>query len=209
MFSFFPKDEKFLTLLNKLADSSHAAAHQLNALMRCPTPHDEVAAISAIIKAKADAKTTSLSITKELCRSFVTPFDREDIQLLADHLYKIPKIAEKIMERIRMHKLTRGQEDFYPQVELIQQEADVMREMIRELGSKKSSKKVLEYVSTLNQLEQKGDNIRESLLEALYASDRDIRDLLIRRDIYDMLEKVVDKFRDLSGVALQIVLKNS
>jgi uncharacterized protein Yka (UPF0111/DUF47 family) len=48
---------------------------------------------------------------------------------------------------------------------------------------------------------------RADLLAALYASERDIRDLLIRRDIYDMLERVVDRFRDVSSVALQIVLK--
>ncbi len=47
------------------------------------------------------------------------------------------------------------------------------------------------------------------LLKNLFKGDRDIRDLILRKDVYDMLEKVLDRYRDASAVALQIVLKHS
>lgn len=209
MFSIFPRDKKFHTLLDQLAGVAYDAAINLHALVHCSTPHDEVAASSGIVAAKSKAKAVSMEITKELCRSFITPFDREDIQAIADHLYKIPKITEKIMDRVRIHKLTSKNTDFIPQIDLIKQEAEAMRDIVKELSVKGDTKRILDKVALLHQLEQKGDDVRQSLLAALYTSDRDVRDLLVRRDIYDMLEKVVDRYRDVAGVAMQIVLKNS
>ena len=202
-------NRKFFDLLEQLAESSYEAANQLSTLMRCPNPHDEVSTCAAITSARSKAKAKTLEITNELCRSFFTPFDREDIQGIADLLYRIAKISEKVMERIRMHKLGGEQDDFYPQSDLIKQEAEVMRELIRELATKNNSERILSCVTRLNQLEQDGDIIRRDLMVALYESDRPTRDLLIRRDIYDMLEKVVDRFRDVAAIALHVVLKKS
>lgn len=209
MFSIFPRDKKFHILLEQMAAVAYEAANGLSDLVHGNTAHDEVAAASAIVSAKSRAKAVSMEITKELCRSFITPFDREDIQAIADHLYKIPKITEKIMDRVRLHKLTGKNDDFLPQIDLIKQEAEAMRDIVKELSIKGDAKRILDKVALLHQLEQKGDNVRQDLLSALYSSDRDIRDLLIRRDIYDMLEKVVDRYRDVAGVAMQIVLKNT
>lgn len=209
MFSIFPRDKKFHTLLNQLAAVAYDAATNLHALVHSTTPHDEVNSASGIVTAKSKAKAISMEITRELCQSFITPFDREDIQAIADHLYKIPKITEKIMERVRLHKLGGNHADFLPQIGLIKQEAEAMRDIVTELGKKGDSKRILDKVALLHQLEQKGDDIRQSLLAALYTSDKDVRELLVRRDIYDMLEKVVDRYRDVAGVAMQIVLKNS
>jgi len=209
MFSIFPRDKKFHDLLEQLSSIAYEAANNLHMLVHAATPHDEVAAASGIVTAKSKAKSVSMEVTKELCRSFITPFDREDIQAIADHLYKIPKITEKIMDRVRIHKLTGKNEDFIPQIDLIKQEAEAMRDIVKELSSKGDTKRILDKVALLHQLEQKGDDVRQHLLAALYTSDRDIRELMVRRDIYDMLEKVVDRYRDVAGVAMQIVLKNS
>ena len=61
----------------------------------------------------------------------------------------------------------------------------------------------------LQELENKGDAILGELLVELFRNSTDPRDLILRKDIYDMLEKVIDRYRDAAGVALQIVLKHS
>ena len=209
MFSLFPKDKTFIIQLNQLAEQTFIASQKLSLLMHSTNPTDAAAATATIHAAKAEAKRIANEVTGDLCRTFVTPFDREDIQQLADHLYKIPKIIEKIVDRLELHKLEGGQDDFFPQVDLIRQEADVLRDMVSMLSGKKGTAAILERITLLDQLEQKGDDVRHELLGTLYNSEREIRDLLIRRDIYDMLEKVVDRFRNVAGVAMQIVLKNS
>ena len=66
-----------------------------------------------------------------------------------------------------------------------------------------------EKVATLQDMELKGDAILGELLVTLFNEGHSTRDLILRKDIYDMLEKVLDRYRDAADVALQIVLKHS
>jgi uncharacterized protein Yka (UPF0111/DUF47 family) len=122
-------------------------------------------------------------------------------------LYKIPKPIEKVKERILLHRLVNADGDFSRQVDLIVQEAAAMEEMVQALVHRKDPKKILERAAVLQELEQQGDAVRNDLMAGLFSAQRDVRDLILRRDIYDMLEKVVDRFRDVAGVAIQVVLK--
>ncbi len=207
MFSIFPRDDRFYILLEKLTAEVVTSSQSLKTLITSQSETERQIAFETISANKTAAKNLSQEITRELCSCFVTPFDREDIQSITENLYKIPKVNEKICERLSIHKLDGVQEDFSPQVTVIAEEAEVLRSLMQDLIGKGSHKKLPAKVDELHHLEQKGDMARADLLAALYASERDIRDLLIRRDIYDMLERVVDRFRDVSSVALQIVLK--
>lgn len=207
--SIFPKEEKFYKLLAQHSLHASACAQQLKVFMDATNEADRMKASSAIDGERAAAKALAAETTMELCRSFITPFDREDIQDLSDLLYKIPKIIEKVKERIVLHGISSSEGDFIRQVDLIVEEASVMDAVVTALISGKGSAGVIRNVERLRNLEQKGDTVRNELMVELFRSDRDIRDVLLRRDIYDMLEKIVDRFRDAAGVVLQIVLKHS
>lgn len=207
-FSFFPKEDKFFQLLEAMSEEAYQATAGFREFID-HAPAERAKAIEKIYAMRAQSKVSSSKLTEELCRSFITPFDREDIQDIANILYKVPKIIEKAADRITMHGMSTEGGDFRHQADLILREAEATRVLLNALLSKKDLKTVTEKVKLLKELEHQGDKLRNELIVALFKSDRDIRDILLRRDIYDMLEKVVDRFRDLAGVALQIVLKNS
>lgn len=207
--SIFPSEHKFYGFFEQQADHALACARFLKDFMDSTDQHGREKASDAINAQRSDAKFLAGEITSELCRSFITPFDREDIQDFADIMYKIPKIIEKIKDRVIMHDISTKDGDFSRQVDLIIREAEATQELVKALISGKGSNRVTDQIARLRDLEQQGDNIRNELLVSLFKSDRDIRDLILRRDVYDMLEKVVDRFRDAAGVALQIVLKHS
>ena len=154
----------------------------------------------------------SQRITQELWKTYITPFDREDIQAFAFELYKIPKIIEKVKERMQLPGLGAGRDDFVRQINVIMQEADAMQEMVRAMVHK-DDEAVRVKVALLYELEIRGDAILKTLLVDLFSVQRpdgiDARDLILRRDIYDMLERGVDRYRDAAAVALRIVLKHS
>jgi uncharacterized protein Yka (UPF0111/DUF47 family) len=177
--------------------------------MDCPDQPAKDKASAAITASRTRAKLRAQKITEALCRSFITPFDREDIQDFSEIMYKIPKIIEKVRERVILHDISCGEGDFSRQVDLILLEAGVTRDMVQALVKNHGAKEVTDRVNMLRDLEQQGDSMRNELMAELFRSQRDVRDLLLRRDIYDMLEKVVDRFRDAAGVVLQIVLKYS
>lgn len=207
-FSFFPKEDKFFALLEAMSEEAYQATTGFKDFINCASA-ERSKAIEKIYVIRGQSKITSAKLTEELCRSFITPFDREDIQDIANILYKVPKIIEKVADRIMMHGMSTEGGDFTRQAELIIREAEATRVLLHALLSKKDLKTVTENVKILKDLEHQGDKLRNELIVALFKSDRDIREIILRRDIYDMLEKVVDRFRDLAGVALQIVLKNS
>lgn len=208
-FSFFPKEDKFFHLMDELSKQVFNSAVYFKEFIESKNPSDMQSALAKLQTARSQSKVTSSKITEELCRSFITPFDREDIQDITGILYKIPKIIEKAAERIVMHGMSVDGGDFSFQSELIVQEATAMKTLLTSLMSSEGSAAVLKSVDLLKDLEQKGDNVRNELIVDLFKSDRDIKDIILRRDIYDMLEKVVDRFRDVASVALQIVLKHS
>lgn len=201
-----PRQDHFLSMIEDLAQCVCACPQYLRDYLSSKDPAERARAGQSILDARLRSKNTASRITEELCRSYVTPFDRDDIQDFAAALYKIPKIMEKVKDRVDLHGIEGG--DFLRQIDVIVQEASAMQEIVQNLVRKPDSRKVQDKVSVLYDLEHKGDAILGELLGSLFKERSEARDLILRKDIYDMLEKVIDRYRDAAGVALQIVLKH-
>ena len=204
-----PKQEKFYTYLLELSAKASGCAHYLKTYVESKDAASRKKIRQEIESCRLLSKSAMNRMTDELCRSFITPFDREDIQSFAHHLYRIPKTIEKAVQRMDLHGLTGAEADFIRQIDLIVVEADAMEVMIGDLISKRNTKQVMEKVKLLHDLEQKGDDVLQDLLGALFKEGRDVKDLILRKDIYDLLEKVIDSYRNAAAVTLQIVLKYS
>jgi uncharacterized protein Yka (UPF0111/DUF47 family) len=201
-----PKNDQFLDMIEQLAQAVCACPQYLKAYLE---PKDATArkrAGESIIEARAASKDLAAQITAELCRSYVTPFDRDDIQDFTAALYRIPKIMEKVKERLDLHGLEGA--TFGGQIDVIMQEAQAMEDLVRDLVRKPDSRRIQDKIKVLYDLENDGDKILMQLLSELFQNFSEARDLILRKDIYDMLEKVIDAYRDAAGVALQIVLKH-
>jgi len=208
-FSLLPRQDKFNTYLIELSAKANICASYLKAYVEASDVPARKKVWLEIAACREQSKAIMGNMTGELCRSFVTPFDREDIQNLAQYLYRIPKTIEKVMQRMELHGLKGAQSDFQRQIDLIVNEAEVMGETVTDLVNRRHTKQVMQKVMQLHELEQRGDDVLQELLGALFAEGRDIKDLILRKDIYDLLEKVIDCYRDAAAVTLQIVLKYS
>lgn len=207
-FNLLPRQDHFLTMIEELAQCVCACPQYLHDYVSSKDPAARAKAGQSILDARLRSKNTAAKITEELCRSYITPFDRDDIQDFAAALYKIPKIMEKVKERMDLHGITDDGGDFTRQIDVIVEEASAMQDVVANLVRKPDSRKVQDKVSVLYDLEHKGDAILGELLGKLFKERTEARELILRKDIYDMLEKVIDRYRDAAGVALQIVLKH-
>lgn len=204
-----PRKDTFNHLLEQLSAKAHESALELRAYTQSRDPAESHRAGEAIKRIRTEAKQVSIDVTRELSVSFITPFDREDIQEFAVHLYKIPKLIEKIRERMELHGMNHQTADFSPQINVIVEEAETLQAMVTALLRRRNFAEIKDKIAVLHNLEQRGDDILNDLLKKLFSETTDARDLILRKDIYDMLEKVVDRFRDVASVTLQIVLKYS
>lgn len=204
-----PSEDKFYVLLRAMSAQAKTGTELLQQFTKEPVGPARESIGQKIAACKAEAKSLSATMTREISLSFVTPFDREDLQEFSTHLYKISKTIDKIRERFELHDLQSDGGDFSRQVDLIVQEAAAMEEIVEALTKKGGEKAIVAKVDELHDLETRGDDVLGELLKKLFRETEDARTLILRKDIYDMLERVLDRYRDASAVALQIVLKHS
>lgn len=207
--SLLPRENKFHVLIEGLSAQAASCARHLHTFVGSTDDSARARAGQAIGESRLKTKALAADMTRELCRTFVTPFDREDIQDFASDLYKIPKTIEKVRERLTLHGLHQEKGDFLRQTDLIVQEAEAMEIMVRDLVSGQSARQIQDKIAVLYDLEHKGDAVLGELLVSLFSTPHEARDLILRKDIYDMLEKIIDRYRDAAGVALQMVLKHT
>src|SRR5437016_688827 len=92
------KDEKFYDLLEASAEEAKMSAELLAKILK--DEYSGASNIHDIINTRRKDKRITQKITEELCKTFVTPFEREDIEALSLALYRIPKTVEKLVERL-------------------------------------------------------------------------------------------------------------
>ncbi len=203
---FLPNDEKFNVLFKTLASQ---CVQSIEFLEKSVLNLESTESQTELSKLKQAAKQNHETLTNELCLSFITPFDREDLLLLGFKLYKIVKLAEKIKDMIVVSGLKVHEEDFVRLVSILKKDSHVIEPLIKGFINQKL-KEVQKEAAVLNQLEGNADVLLMELVQKLCANkDLSFQEVIIRKDIYEMFEKLTDLYRDSGNIALQVILKHS
>jgi uncharacterized protein Yka (UPF0111/DUF47 family) len=200
------KSDKFFDLLEASAEESQHAVEALVEMMKAP---QEGRSLDECILSRRQEKRLNEEITTLLCSTFVTPLEREDIESLSRALYRIPKTAEKFGERLLLSQAQVHFELFDRQIALVQQAIETLREMVRQLRGTVSLDKVKANNDRLHHYEGEGDKLMLDLLREIYSGRYEALQMIVMRDLFELLEKVIDRCRDAGNVIFQIVLKNS
>ena len=140
----------------------------------------------------------------------VTALDREDIEALSNGFYKIPKTLEKVAERYILAASELRDVDFSKHVTLLEQATDITVQMLKELRRGFHMEKISELNASLQKIEGEADDLILNLLKTeLYSRRHDALKVIILKDVYELLEKAVDRCRDAGNIISQIVLKNT
>src|SRR5436853_7125567 len=97
---FLGHDEKFYDLLEASAQQADTSVHHLIDLLAKLEKSESASDLAAFAESRREDKRITQQLTEELSKTFITPFEREDIQAMASALYNIPKTLEKTAERI-------------------------------------------------------------------------------------------------------------
>jgi uncharacterized protein Yka (UPF0111/DUF47 family) len=209
MFSIFKRDETFFDLL----EASATEARHCASLLKNVAPHlggDTSAQIEAIRQSRRKHKKLAQEITERLCRTFITPLDREDIEALSTALHKIPKTVEKVAERMALCPAKFASDIVSKQVSLLDLATEEVLVMVGGLRKKMSLEKVQDYQDKLQHIEGDGDKMLLNLLRGLFNQQQvDPMEVIILKDLYEILERAIDRCRDAGNVVFQMVLKYS
>jgi uncharacterized protein len=204
---FLGHDEKFYDLLEASAQQADSSVHHLIDLLAKLEKSESASDLAAFAESRREDKRITQQLTEELSKTFITPLEREDIQALAATLYKIPKTVEKIGERILICPEDLHGHSFRRQVELLDQAAEAVVAMVKQLRKGTDIRTAREMNARLQIIEGDADKLELELLRDLYHGDYSAKHVIFLRDLYDLLEKVIDRCRDAGNVILQVVLK--
>jgi uncharacterized protein Yka (UPF0111/DUF47 family) len=202
-------DETFFDLLEQSAQQADSSVHHLIELLEKLERGDSPQSLDVFAQSRREDKRITQELTEALSTTFITPLEREDIQALAATLYRIPKTVEKIGERVLICPKDVQGRSFRKQVELLDQAAETVLAMVKQLRNGTNIETARQMNARLQTIEGEADNLEFELLRDLYQGDYGTKQLMFLRDLYELLEKVIDRCRDAGNVVLQIVLKYS
>ena len=206
----FGKDEKFYDLLEASADEALTSTKLLTSYLQRSQAFTSANDLDEFIQSRRKDKRITQQITEELCKTFVTPLEREDIEALSLSLYRIPKIVEKIVERLSIYPGSRlPAEGFQRQAALLGQAAEAVTFMVKQLRHGAKLTGVQEANERLQHTEGEADKVMLGLIKDLYHGPYDAKETMILQELFEMMEKAVDRCRDAGAVVFQIVLKYS
>ena len=206
---FLGHDQKFYDLLEASAQQADTSVHHLVDLLAKIDNKTSAPNLAAFAQSRREDKRITQELTEELTKTFITPLEREDIQALAASLYKIPKTVEKIGERMLICPQDLPKPTFARQVELLDRAAETVLAMVKQLRKGMNVGTAREMNAKLQTIEGDADELELELLRDLYQGNYDAKHIIFLRDLYELLEKVIDRCRDAGNVVLQVVLKHT
>jgi uncharacterized protein Yka (UPF0111/DUF47 family) len=202
----FSRSDKFYDLLEAGAEDARQAVAALVELLKSPQDGRD---LEEFTLRRRHTKRISEELTALVCSTFVTPLEREDIEALSTALYKIPKTVEKFGERLVLSPSFLRADMFSRQAALLKQATDTVHEMVRQLRQRPHLDKIKAENDRLHQYEGEADKLILDLLRDLYSGKYEALQAIVLRDLYELLEKIIDRCRDAGNIIFQIMLKNS
>jgi len=145
-------------------------------------------------------------INQELNRTFITPFDREDIYALASALDDVIDLAEEAADTIVLDRI----EEITPEA---QQMGDILlqigRELIKAFDQLESRKDMTSYWVRIHDLENQGDHVTRQAIGDLFQNSTDPIYIIKWKDVYSLLEKTVDRTEDVANILESVTIKNA
>ena len=200
------KDDKFFRLMEGSAEEARASIQCLVQLVKHP---NQAHALDAFAEIRRKDKRITQQLSEHLCTTFVTPLEREDIEALSNALYKIPKTAEKFGERYLLAPQHIKGWDVSKQMAMLEKAADTVVLLVKELREGVNLEKVKKQNDQLQHIEGEADKLMIESLQDLYNGDYSSLRIVILKDLYEILEKIFDRCRDVGNVVFHIVLKHS
>ena len=199
-----PRDEKFYDMFTALAERLTASAALLHELFKSPAELDSKVATIKGLEHEADNLTHD--IIDRIDRTFVTPFDREDIHALASELDDVIDLIDGTARRATIFRIQKTRPAAVVLAEVLERAARTVEEGVRDM---KDAKHVYAISEKLKVLEEEGDAVYHEAMGALFAEGGDALEVVKWKDLYDKIEDALDQCEDVGNVLQSIALKNA
>ena len=206
MFNLLPKDTVFYDLFEGLAKHAVSCAGHLHSLAAgFPNAMDEV---HRIRQEEHDADQLTHQALERLDRTFITPFDREDIHALVGELDSIVDNINALAKRLASYHVRTLEPAFVKQSEILMQATVALAEAVQKLRTTRKLTDLQAKIIEVHRLENIGDDNHLAAISKLFEPGTDPLHVIKWKEFFQFMETAIDGCEDATNVIERIILKN-
>ncbi len=206
-FSFLPKEFEFFDLFENLADCAVESSKYFHELAANGMFSTEASLRMRNIEHKGDDITHE--IINKLNKTFITPFDREDIYSLTHELDSVIDLINSVTTRINLYNITGTHDDLIQFASIIESSVAALAQAILGLREIKKPDVIKAYCIEVNRLENMGDQLRDTLIGNLFDKSKDPIHIIKWKEIFQECETILDKCEDVVNIVEAIIVKQA
>jgi uncharacterized protein len=204
---FLPRDDKFYDFFEKCAQQAVQGAVQLEQLLR--NFNDVQVKAKQIKDIEHEGDLITHDTIENLNRTFITPFDREDIHDLITSLDDVLDYIEACAERLFLFKIEKTTEESILICGVLVKSVKQLEQAVSQLRRLKDADSILRHCAEINRLENEGDYLNRAAVAKLFEPNSDPLEVIKWKEIYETMEIVTDRCEDVANVIEGIVIENS
>lgn len=206
---FQPKDKIFFSLFENVAAVLVKMGEKLSEIVNEPDFEKRAKLIKEIEDMEHVNDDYTHKIFTELGKNFITPFDREDIHHLASALDDIADYVYASAKKINFYRVNPDDIGIRKFGDLIALGCAQVYKAVAELRDMRNMRVITDALVAINSIENQGDDIFDMSIERLFATEPDAKEVIKKREIYQVMEIVTDKCEDAANVIESIIVKYS
>lgn len=205
IFNFLPKEEQYFALFTQMTSYISDAANVLVKMLAHPDgDYEEYVQRIKNIEHQCDDLTHNVST--KLNKSFITPFDREDIYLMSSALDDIVDLIDDVARAMVMYNVHESTPHARKFAEVIQSMAVELHELVSMLEKPKG---LTPRLVEMHRLENEGDDTYQAAIAELFKNATDPLHVIKWKDIYEKLEAAVDRCENVANIIESVIIKHT
>ena len=206
-----PKEGKYFDLFNAHAELIVRGGQELSGLITALADDPEQAGkhADAIDEIERQADKVTHDTLAQLHTSFITPFDRDEIHQLINSMDDILDIVQDVAESMTLYDIRHVPVEAKALAEVTERSCRAVQALVGLLHSMENAPAILKLCHEIDELESEADRILRSAMSRVFREEADVRQVIKLKEMYELLETVTDRCKDVAGNVEAIVLENS
>jgi len=202
-----PRDDRFFKYFNDLADAICEASQILKSFVEKRS--DPATNLDKINEVEERGDLILSEIMKRINNSFITPFDREDILLLARELNNVVDHVQGTMEKIVIYKVGQSKEGYVLKlVQVLEEASQEIKDAVDKLPDVRSkSNEIIDSCEKIRSFEHEGDYLYRAGIALLFENTQNVIDIIKWKEIYEHLETTLDYCENVSNILKGVAIK--
>jgi uncharacterized protein len=201
--SLLPRNEEFFDLFKELTDEIRAAGTLLEELLAAEPP--DITKVDRIRDAEHRCDALTHDAIQRLHRTFVTPFDREDLYSMSTSLDNVMDAIDHVATLMRLYQIRTVRPGARELAHVVSSSAERLHMAMDALATKRP---VQPHTVEINRLENEADHVYQEAIRQLFETESDPIVIMKWKELFDDLEQITDACEDVANVIEGIVVKH-